>query len=362
MTNKPTPVSIRALFSLASLYLAVTIGWIAYYNYQPKLLTLYKLQSLKEFLYISQGIILVITPIIAGVMGDRQRKKGIGRLPLISAGIAFAAMIFMSVAFSLLVLPDHLITTLLPILIVLWIFAMSLFTSPAISTIDLLSPKIELTTSMSVIALIFGVVYALEPVVIKIVDTVGAVLTFVLGGVLVLVSGFLLRRNMKGIPDIIEQVNPRKSEKSNYFTPLLLGIGAGIITTLIFNKVPAWVDAKHLPLNGGIIASVILGLSAVFAIPVGMRIAKVFKGIMTYYLAGLAMCVIALIGIEMSHSTLAVSFLVIVVSASYALVFVIALPLSTRFISYEHRVLGVGLFFSGMEIPNSILEYLLIAH
>jgi len=108
----------KQLWSLAALYASVVIGWIAYYNYQPKLLEQYNFTDLTLFLFISQGIILTITPLIAGKLGDRFRQSAGHRLPIISAGISFAAMIFMAVAFTLIVDPGETFRWILPILIV----------------------------------------------------------------------------------------------------------------------------------------------------------------------------------------------------------------------------------------------------
>lgn len=349
-----------ALFSLAVLYLVVTIGWIAYHNYQPQLLIRYDLNSLKPTIFGIQGIVLIITPILAGFLGDWQRNRGLGRMPIITAGITFAALIFMSVAFSLFILPDNWVQLGLPVLIILWVFAMSLFTSPAISTIEIFSRKIELTTSMAIITLVFGLVSALEPIIVSLIDMIGPVLTFAGGGVFVLIAGYWFRKNIKKLPDLGSHEKTGAIHKNNFLTPLLLGIGLGIITTFIFNRVPDWVEVKKLPLHGNVVASVTLGLSAVFALPVGLRFSKILRGMMIYYLVALIMAALAIIGIQMSFSTLAISFLVIVLSASYALLFVLGLPLSTRFISDRHRVLGVGIFFAGMEVPNSIVEYFLL--
>ena len=107
----------KQLLSLTLLYASVIIGWIAYYNYQPILLEKYSFKDLTLFLFIVQGIILVVTPMIAGRMGDKFRKKAGHRLPIISAGVSFAAMIFMATAFTLFTDPGPIFRWILPGLI-----------------------------------------------------------------------------------------------------------------------------------------------------------------------------------------------------------------------------------------------------
>ena len=111
----------KQLWSLAALYGSVVIGWIAYQNYQPKLLEKFNFTDFAFILMVFQGIILVITPPIAGRLGDRYRFKAGHRIPIITTGISFAAMVFMAVAFTLLGNPGEIFKWILPLLIVFWL-------------------------------------------------------------------------------------------------------------------------------------------------------------------------------------------------------------------------------------------------
>jgi MFS family permease len=119
---------------------SIVIGWIAYHNYQPKLLVQFNYTQYTFWLIVVQGIILFLTPPIAGKIGDRFRFKAGHRIPIISSGISFAAMVFMAVAFTLLSNPGEVIRWILPLLIVLWLIAMSIFTSPRPLNIRTLHP------------------------------------------------------------------------------------------------------------------------------------------------------------------------------------------------------------------------------
>ncbi|HNR73944.1 MAG TPA: hypothetical protein PKM03_06950, partial [Cyclobacteriaceae bacterium] len=121
--SKPEQIEWKQLWSLAALYGSIVIGWIAYHNYQPKLLTQFNFTEFSFALILAQSIILVITPPIAGRIGDRFRFKSGHRIPIISSGISFAAMIFMAVAFTLLGNPGEIFKWVLPVLIVLWLIS-----------------------------------------------------------------------------------------------------------------------------------------------------------------------------------------------------------------------------------------------
>ena len=79
-----TDIHWKQLWSLAALYSSIIIGWIAYQNYQPKLLIQFGFTDYAFFLAVSQAIILVFTPPISGIMGDRFRFEKGHRLPIIS--------------------------------------------------------------------------------------------------------------------------------------------------------------------------------------------------------------------------------------------------------------------------------------
>src|SRR5688572_16249349 len=128
LTANDSQIQWKQLWSLAALYASIIIGWIAYQNYQPKLLVQFQFTDFAFFLAVSQAIILVITPPVAGLLGDRFRFEKGHRIPVISSGISFAAMVFMAVAFTLFTSPGEDFRWIIPVLIVLWLVAMSIFT------------------------------------------------------------------------------------------------------------------------------------------------------------------------------------------------------------------------------------------
>src|SRR5690349_14330010 len=189
VSAQETEIRWKQLWSLAALYASIIIGWIAYENYQPRLLVQFNFTDFTFLLMVAQGLILVITPMIAGRLGDRYRFEKGHRLPIISSGISFAAMIFMAVAFTLLGNPGEIFRWILPVLIVFWLAAMSVFTSPALSTMELFTPVDRLPHAMAVLTITGNLVYALEPVIVDIIDFLGAPVTFMIGGVAVFLSG-----------------------------------------------------------------------------------------------------------------------------------------------------------------------------
>ncbi|HWA32731.1 MAG TPA: hypothetical protein VG737_01310, partial [Cyclobacteriaceae bacterium] len=58
-TSKTLSIQWKQLWSLAALYGSIVIGWIAYQNYQPKLLEKFHFTEFTLLLTVVQGIILV---------------------------------------------------------------------------------------------------------------------------------------------------------------------------------------------------------------------------------------------------------------------------------------------------------------
>jgi MFS family permease len=349
----------KQLLSLALLYASVIIGWIAYYNYQPILLNKYSFKDLTLFLFIVQGIILFVTPMIAGKFGDKYRKTAGQRLPIISAGVSFAAMIFMATAFTLFTDPGPIFRWILPGLIVLWLFSMALFTSPALSTIEIFVPVNKLPTAMAVLTVVYGLLYSIEPVIVDLINFLTAPVTFVVGGVAVLLSGLLMKSNSKNMLDV-----PPKTElgKSDYTYALVLGMALGITTTILFNIFPMWFESKNFTVmgfSGAQLVAGILGIVALLSFPMS-RFAEgrsIFLSIMISILAAVAL----ICGVYFTENTSVLLILVILFACAYALMSVSFLPLSLSIVKDQNKVFGVGVFFAGFELPNGILEAVLVS-
>src|SRR5690349_9460566 len=103
METTPVSVSVKSswnqIYGLMALNAAIVISWIAYHNYQPKVLELFHFQELSFFLVVAQAVILVFIPIVAGWLGDYIIKKNGNYFVVTTVGISVTAMVFMCVAF-----------------------------------------------------------------------------------------------------------------------------------------------------------------------------------------------------------------------------------------------------------------------
>jgi len=356
----------RQLWSLAALYASVVIGWIAYQNYQPRLLVQFQFTDFTFLLAVAQGVILVITPPLAGRLGDRYRLKSGHRLPIITAGMSFAAMVFMAVAFTLLSNPGEIFKWVLPVLIVFWLISMSIFTSPALSTMELFTPADKLPSAMAVLTIAANLLYSLEPVIVDIIDYIGAPLTFISDGVVVLISGIVLRKNSLNLfeatknreEEISAQTQKEKKRKSAFGFIFFMGSALGLGTTVMFNLFPELFQVKLVAvLNNAdpkMVLVTVLVLSAFMSLPVSSLVNR--YGLSRSFWISLALMLVSLVALFTIDSTGLMLLMIVVFALGFTAMSVSALPLAIAKANYYEKVLCVGIFFSGVAFPDGILQ------
>jgi MFS family permease len=358
----------KQLWSLAALYGSIAIGWIAYQNYQPKLLDQFHFTDFTFILIVAEALILVITPPLAGKLGDRYRFKKGHRIPVITAGISFAAMIFMAVAFTLFSNPGEIFKWILPVLIVFWLIAMSIFTSPALSTMELFMPVDKLPRAMAILTIVGNLIYSLEPVIVDIIDFIGAPLTFMAGGTVVLVSGLALKKSSLILFKTSDGKEERPialfkldTQRSNYSFIFFLGAVMGFVTTILFTVFPdVYAQQLHTVVHGvnGKIASVsILGLSALISIPISNVVNK--YGLVRSFWLSFGVIIFSIVSIVFLNSIPVVLMMTVMFSISFTALSVSSLPLAMERSNYFEKVFCVGIFFSGVALPDGVLQIIM---
>ena len=355
----------KQLWSLTALYASVVIGWIAYQNYQPKLLVKFQFTDFAFLLTVVQGIILVVTPMIAGRMGDRYRFEKGNRMPIISAGISFAAMIFMAVAFTLLGNPGEIFKWVLPLLIIFWLIAMSIFTSPALSTIETFMPMDKLPRAMAVLTIVGNLLYSLEPVIVDIIDYIGAPVTFISGGLVVFLSGYALKKNSMSLFEKNEgkELRPQASiqldtQKSQYMDILVYGLVLGVATAVLFKIFPDVMQTKLSVLftsdNSKIVSVGVLIISAILSLPFSTLVNT--YGLQRSFWVSTILTFISIAGVILFQAPLAVLLMLAIFAIGFAALSVSTLPLAIGKANYYQKVFCVGIFFAGVELPDFIIE------
>lgn len=345
------------IYGLMALNAAIVISWIAYHNYQPKVLELFNFKELTFFLIVAQAVILVIIPVFAGWVGDKMIKKNGNSLVVFTIGISVTAMVFMCVAFIVGSTNMINLTQALPVMIVIWLISMNIFHSPANSMLELFAPAKKLPAAMAMMVLTTDLLYAFEPVVVNIVDWMGPVVTFAFGGVLLIVTGYYFRSTTQQV-NFSRDTNESKAKESNLVPVLLAGICFGVIDALIKEFLPHWLLAKtdtELPIqSSGMIVSLVLIVAAIAAWPLSFQVDKLGekKG-MVIGVAGTLVCLALVYLMPFAY----VALLFAIVSGIFlSLASVAAFPFALQNLSVKNVTLGTGLFFGSVEVAIGIVS------
>ncbi|MFN3402847.1 MAG: MFS transporter [Cytophagaceae bacterium] len=353
-----THFSWRQISSLAALNAAIVISWIAYHNYQPKLLEKFGSQDLSFFLIVAQSLILVIIPPIAGKVADIMISKNSNYFVVFTIGVSVTAMIFMSVAFSLQTVPFSIVKTLLPFLLVLWLISMNIFHSPANSMLELFASKEQLPIAMALITLITELIYSIEPIVIYIIEFFGASLTFLTGGILIILTGYFFRKNAGDA--VFKRETSESSNRTNYLLVLISGLVFGLALSVIMNVLPEKVGQNQLLnnqfSNPQFFVSVVLAISALLAFPISFRVRRL--GVRVSLITGAILAILG--GLIIINIDMPIVFYTgcIVFSLAFSIISVSAFPFALSNLSHSKVTYGTGLFFGMSELPNGLFNLL----
>ena len=349
------------VFSLLTLDLAILLSWMAYNEYQPQLVA--KLSNgFQAPLFLGlQVSILVITPPFAGYLTDRLLARGVGRLVAVNLGISLAAMLFMAVAFALSGFGSGLPIALLQCLVVLWLVSMNIFHAPALSMLEMCAPRNLLSGVAALFALLSGLAGALEPSIAPLINSLGAPATFAVGGLVLLLAGVWFLRSGQGLERQREESHAATAEVSSFGWITAMGLTLGLGETLMNDLLPVWI-ARNGDLLSGLStpgqSSLLYALAALAALPSGMagnrfkaeRLART-AGMTSLALGAAAWCLPA--GIA--------RFALWLFPVPYSALAVVALPAAFAHLTPVHKVLGVGLLFSGIELAGGLVKIALVS-
>lgn len=346
--------------SLVALNAAVVISWIAYHNYQPKVLQLFNFTELSFFLVVAQGVILVCIPPLAGIIGDKVISSNGNRFLVFTIGTSVTAMVFMCVAFTVGTANTVNLTAALPFMIVVWLISMNIFHSPANSMLELFAPAKQLPTAMAFMTMTTELLYALEPVVVWFVDLIGPVLTFATGGVLLIVTGYFFRRTTSNI-SLSRDYEETKAQKSNFPLVLTIGLVLGLATGILMNTFPDLLATKlseysNTALGGNHFVSIILGISALSAWPISIVTQK--NKMSNNVLFGALFTFISVAMVMMAPEKYSTIISCICFALSYSLFNVSAFPFALTRLSARTITFGAGIFFGSAELADNLMNIL----
>lgn len=361
ITAKKDDIKWPEIFSLGALNVSVVISWIAYHEYQPILLENFSFDHLSDFLIVSKALILVLIPALAGLLADYLLSKNGKFFTLFTVGIGATAMIFMIVASIIGAGPVGALKPFLPYMIVLWLVSMNLFISPAYSMIEAFAPAQKLPIVMGFLFLVTELIYALEPLVVELVQFFGDTLTFIVGGVLISASGYFFHRISSD--EVISrkkellQAKVKPQSVQSYIAILTIGLALGVGKAFLVEFIPENFETifPETGNTGSYVSFGLLGLSAITAFAISKKVA----GMNTQKVLISSLVIIgvgAMILLASSNLTLSITG-GIITAIGFSILNISGLPFAINQLSVKHITYGVGIYIGASEVCSGLFEY-----
>ena len=358
-SSSPTQILWFKVWALALVQGAVALTWVIYNLYLVDLLTQFGFpQTLAVgLLVLENGLAAVMEPLM-GSLSDRTQRWVGSQFPLIAFGLVLASGCFIGipvvVIFGVGAAP---IRWLLPLMMVAWALAMTVFRSPALSLLGRYAFATQLPQAASILTLVGGIAGALGPLAGTWILDLGPGIAFAIGSFVLLAAAVALR-----------QVNPTvgltetSGESTQPPTPPFswrgLGyiFGAGFGVALGFRCLmagfPALVRAQMPDGPTSLIVGLIFIAIAVVAIP-GGQLTRYLGNRRTMILGLLALGLLGLIASGLG-SPVTAALIALAFGASFSIVSNGTIPFALSLVPPQKAGLGTGMYFSGGAVSAAL--------
>ncbi len=347
--------------ALAGVQGAITLTWIIYRLYLPQLLALFGFPgALAATLLVVENLLgAVMEPLMGGLSDQAKRWMGT-RFPFISGGVILSSTLFIAIP-TLVVFgnPTSAIRSVLPILLIGWALAMTVFRSPAISLLGQYAAPTALPLAASLLTLTGGTIGAFAPFANRIVLGWGPVLTFAVGSFTLLGAAAVLRfvHPPETPTSSIPNSEPSPIPAHNSLLPALGWIfvtgasvawGSSFLMQTMRKVMQALVGNDNLDWVMFVIAIAF----ALAALPAGAIATKLGNGRAMLWGIGVTMGFMLLIALI--PNWLVVLIAVVALVAAFSLIVNGAVPYALSLMPPQRAGLGTGMYFGGYSIAAGL--------
>ncbi|MEH2082397.1 MAG: MFS transporter [Nostoc sp.] len=337
---------------LAAVQGAITLSWLIYNIYLPQLLTQFGFPpSLAVGLVLVENALGAVLEPVMGGLSDQARRWVGTRFPFISVGMILASALFVAIPCVVSLIPPTIVMrSLLPIVLVAWALAMTIFRSPAMCLLGMYSTPAQLPLAVSFVTLVGGVIGAFRPISSKFILSLGPVYTFAIGSFVILGAAAMLRL-----------VNPREAPVDRHQAEtvklplqklaLILGTGFGVAWGIRFlMDVLGKVLKTQLNTDNIDVLMVWIGIAiAIASLPAGIFAVKI--GNRQAMLCGICAIIPSLL---IMISVGAQIPIIILIVASFSLIVNGVIPFALGLVPQRWVGLGVGTYFGGFALAMSL--------
>jgi hypothetical protein len=346
------------VWGVAGVHGAISLCWVIYGLYIPELLASldFPPDMVPHLLAIENLLSAGIEPVMGAVSDRWQRLIGT-KMPVIMAGALLSAGLFILVPVSLVLGIDR--QAFLGVVII-WAMAMAILRSPVLSLLAGLAIDTGLPQAMGVLTLVGGVVNALRFVVGKLILSLSAPVTFVIGSLALLGGVITLKVLLAKRPSLVSEASGRQIPvpflRLGFL--LLLGLLMGWGSRITLGEVVPASLRLHL-------ADISLPMGVVFLVMAGGAIGSAYA--ITFWNHP-----------QKNHGTVAIGLLVVVVSLwlvtvnwgmiwKFAILLCLALglgtatngviPLGLEFLPVGCGGLAMGVYFGGTGLAIALFNW-----
>lgn len=343
------------VLGLAAVQGAIALTWVIYNLYLKDLLVALGFSAglATLLLIIENALGAVMEPLMGSFSDQRQHWVG-SRFPQIALGMILSAVCFLGIPLVFL-LGGVSLKSLLPVVLVAWALAMTIFRSPALSLLGRYAFEADLPQAASLLTMVGGVTGAMAPLASDFILDLGPLAAFAIGTVVLLAAALVLR-----------QVKPNQTVSSSPTSagadtrlrwanlPWIFATGAGVALglRLLLQNFPAAVSRTGFEQPKFIMAALFITV-AVSALPCGQLATKL--GNRKAMMIGFGGLIVAA-GITSFMGSAGVAVLVaIAIGIAFSLVANGTLPYALSMVPPTKAGLGTGLYFSGGAAAMSVL-------
>jgi hypothetical protein len=361
--SQPSILWVQVL-ALAGLQGAITLTWVVYNLYLPKLLTQFGFPaSLAAVLLVLECALGVVSEPVMGGLSDQAVHWAGSRFPFISVGVILASSLFIAIpCVVVFVPPREIIRGILPLVLIAWALAMTVFRTPAISLLEKYAAPEQLPLAASFITLAGGIAGSFRDIGNTFIVELGPVVAFSTASFVLLGAGFALRFfNPPATPVDPENVEISKIPKISEIPNILIA-KLGLIVITGFSL--AWgsrllMDAigKNLKaqLNTDDITSIMVVIAvalALAALPAGFIATKI--GNSQAMLAGVCITILSII----LMLKIGVHFPVILfILVGLSLIMNGVIPYALELVPSRWAGIGIGIYFSEFSLAMSLFGF-----
>ncbi|AKG23825.1 MFS transporter [Calothrix sp. 336/3] len=342
------------VLGLAGVQGAITLSWLIYNLYLPLLLTEFGFPAglTASILVLENALAIVLEPLMGG-LSDRAKYWVGSSFPFVSVGVILSSALYIGIPAVTILLPGvDGIRLVLPIIVVAWAIAMTIFRSPAIALLGIYANRQDLPLAGSLLTLIAGIIGAMRPLSTGLILGMGAMFAFTIGSLVLL-----------GAAAVLRFVNP-PSTRVNQVIPLVVDWGQlipGLFvifttgTSLAFASrflMDALNKLLKIHLNNNSIDGlmVLISLALAFAaIPAGIIAQKIGNRLAMLIGIGVITVIMTLmlyLGAQMP--------IVLIGIFAFSLISNGAIPFALSMMPPRWIGLGIGMYFGGFSLTSSI--------